>query len=283
MFDKIEELDGSIIQHGKYNDRIYLMNLKTTGQTSEDTLKVLKKIENLASKKNYSKIFVKVPAKDFDIFKSKGYLKEASIKGFYNGKAEVFFMGKFFSESRKIEHFPDKVKDIIGTSKSKKPLESSQLPEPVEFTFHLATPKDSKAIAEVYQKVFKTYPFPIHDPKYIEKTMEENHQYFTLWDGDKLAAVSSTEMYPSNNNVEMTDFATLPQYRGNNLAIFLLAKMEERMNKEGYITAFTIARAYSYGMNITFAKMGYTYSGTLVNNTNISGSLESMNIWYKAL
>ncbi len=35
------------------------------------------------------------------------------------------------------------------------------------------------------------------------------------------------------------------------------------------------------GMNITFAKTGYTYAGTLINNTNISGRLESMNVWYK--
>ena len=50
-----------------------------------------------------------------------------------------------------------------------------------------------------------------------------------------------------------------------------------------YITSYTIARSLSYGMNITFAKMGYIYGGTLINNTNICGSLESMNIWYKHL
>jgi len=36
-------------------------------------------------------------------------------------------------------------------------------------------------------------------------------------------------------------------------------------------------------MNITFSRMGYRYSGTLLNNTNISGRLESMNVWYKFL
>ncbi|MDD4047577.1 MAG: putative beta-lysine N-acetyltransferase, partial [Clostridia bacterium] len=39
----------------------------------------------------------------------------------------------------------------------------------------------------------------------------------------------------------------------------------------------------SYGMNISFAKHRYQYCGTLINNTNISGSIESMNVWYKAL
>jgi hypothetical protein len=55
--------------------------------------------------------------------------------------------------------------------------------------------------------------------------------------------------------------------------------MEKYIKELGLKTAYTIARALSYGMNITFAKMGYTYSGTLVNNTNISGRLESMNVW----
>ncbi|HOM70936.1 MAG TPA: putative beta-lysine N-acetyltransferase, partial [Armatimonadota bacterium] len=48
-------------------------------------------------------------------------------------------------------------------------------------------------------------------------------------------------------------------------------------------TAYTIARSLSYGMNITFAKQGYQYAGTLTNNTNICGHMESMNVWYKHL
>lgn len=32
---------------------------------------------------------------------------------------------------------------------------------------------------------------------------------------------------------------------------------------------------------VTFARNGYTFSGTLLNNTDISGSIESMNVWYK--
>jgi len=34
-------------------------------------------------------------------------------------------------------------------------------------------------------------------------------------------------------------------------------------------------------MNITFAKAGYRYAGTLVNNTDISGTIESMNVWWR--
>ncbi|PLX31824.1 MAG: putative beta-lysine N-acetyltransferase, partial [Ignavibacteria bacterium] len=30
-------------------------------------------------------------------------------------------------------------------------------------------------------------------------------------------------------------------------------------------------------------KAGYEYTGTLVNNTNISGQIENMNVWFKTL
>ena len=46
----------------------------------------------------------------------------------------------------------------------------------------------------------------------------------------------------------------------------------------GIKTVYTIARAVSYGMNITFAKQGYVYGGAPFQNTHISGSIENMNI-----
>lgn len=36
-------------------------------------------------------------------------------------------------------------------------------------------------------------------------------------------------------------------------------------------------------MNVTFARQGYTLSGRLKNNTDIAGTIESMNVWYKHL
>jgi hypothetical protein len=62
-----------------------------------------------------------------------------------------------------------------------------------------------------------------------------------------------------------------------------LHRMEQDMKQRGYLTSYTIARSRSVGMNITFAKLEYIYAGTLINNTNISGQIESMNVWYKHL
>jgi hypothetical protein len=59
--------------------------------------------------------------------------------------------------------------------------------------------------------------------------------------------------------------------------------MEAEMRKRRVKTVYTIARAYSAAMNITFAKQNYEFAGTLLNNTHISDKIESMNVWYKSL
>lgn len=156
-------------------------------------------------------------------------------------------------------------------------------PLPAEFSLRACTHGDAAAMAAIYRKVFPTYPFPIHDPAWLRETMESHIDYFGVEHGGRLVALASSEMELDGLNVEMTDFATLPEFRGRNLALHLLAAMEEAMRRKGMRTAYTIARAMSPGMNITFAKAGYKFSGTLVNNTNISGGIESMNVWYKSL
>jgi putative beta-lysine N-acetyltransferase len=110
--------------------------------------------------------------------------------------------------------------------------------------------------------------------------MEDNVVYFGVFRNGKAVALSSAEIDFEHSAVEMTDFATLPEFRGKGLSSHLLMRMAEEMKAMGIRTAFTIARAGSYGMNIVFAKCGYEYCGRLVNNTNISGNIESMNIWY---
>lgn len=138
-------------------------------------------------------------------------------------------------------------------------------------------------MATLYRQVFATYPFPIHDEAYLRQTMAEDVIYFGIWEGDELIALTSAEMDRQGENAEMTDFATRPDCQGRGLANYLLAQAEAAAAQCGIKTAYTIARSYSPGMNITFARNGYTYSGTLTHNTQISGTLESMNVWHKSL
>jgi putative beta-lysine N-acetyltransferase len=113
--------------------------------------------------------------------------------------------------------------------------------------------------------------------------MDENIQYYGIYYKNKLIAASSAEMDIEMKNAEMTDFATDPEFAGNSLSLILLRKMEEEMMRKEMKVLYTIARSFSPGMNITFAKQDYEFSGTLINNTNIFGKIESMNVWYKII
>ncbi len=279
MADTIEKLLNSLIQHGKGSNRVYLMKL-----ADGDAEKIVPKLDELAECNGYTKIFSKVPARCTEAFLHAGHIKEGGIPRFYRSKEDAVFLGKFFDEGRKVSPQAEEIRKVLETAKQKA-AEKSTVGKTVDNEVEIVKcdPDDADEMAMVYSSVFPSYPFPIDDPDYIRRTMETHVVYYAARYADNIVALSSAETDREASNVEMTDFATLPHWRGNGLSLKLLSKMEEDMSAQGIATAYTIARAISAGMNITFARAGYAFGGTLVNNTNISGSIESMNIWHKQL
>ncbi len=275
--DIIENMNGAKIQHGSLNQRIYLMKI---GDADIQTL--LPNLDNLAEEQEYSKIFAKVPESAFEEFEKRGYRKEALVQGFYNGDENALFLGRYFDLQRKIETDSDKYKQVekitLAKVAEKKPLEIED-----GLNIRVCIPQDAKEMAGLYASVFPSYPFPIYDSKYLRDVMGSHVIFFCVEDQGRIIALSSAEIDKESQNSEMTDFATLPQARGNSYAKFLLDFMEKEMRDRGIKTSYTIARAISPGINITFARTGYKFGGRLINNTNISGRIESMNVWYKSL
>jgi hypothetical protein len=93
--DTFETLGRSRAQHGKLNDRIYLMKLDP-----DDCPGIVDKLAELAGEKDYSKIFAKVPADQAQCFEQGGYEVEASVPGFFKGTTDGLFMSKFLDEWR---------------------------------------------------------------------------------------------------------------------------------------------------------------------------------------
>ena len=276
MTDRIETLpDGSLIQHGPCNDRIYLMKAGTAAAGLP-----LELIDR-AREHGYTKIFAKVPGRAAKGFLAAGYRAEAKIPGLYNRKDDGLFLGCFLDGRRAEEPEREKLDEILSRVRSESPVSRAEGED--GFAVGMCEETDAEEMAEVYRTVFPSYPFPIRDPSYLKQTMRENIVYFAARKGDRIAALSSAETDDSTSSVEMTDFATLPEWRGHRLAAHLLAAMEPAMRTRGIRTAYTIARALSPGMNVTFARSGYEFAGRLRNNTNISGGIESMNVWYKPL
>ena len=276
--DFTEKLDNSIINHGKLSDRIYIMHFSHKDANPS----FIKKLDILAAANAYTKIFAKVPSSAIKLFIENGYKQEACIKEFFR-EEDGYFLAKYFDCKREKDNKQDTIDNVLQLAKSKVQDIDSCSPIAHSYKIEQLKPKDAPQITEIYKTVFASYPFPIHDEDYIVKTMADNLIYFGIRNKDKIIAIASCEMDTEEHNAEMTDFATLDEYRGNSIAHILLCEMEKEMKKLSIKTLYTIARAYSFGMNITFAKSQYTYVGTLINNTNIGGQIESMNVWYKIL
>ena len=276
MPDKLDKIGDSLIQHGEENRRIYLMKLR------DDPKKVIRGMEDLAERKQYGKIFCKVPERAKRPFEEKNYIVEASIPDFYRGKETVYFMSKFLNPLRKKMNteIRDKVKSNLALARSKMKSKTA-LSVPSDYKIKRLKTPQMPVLAKLYDSIYETYPFPITDAAYLLKTLQSHIDYFGVFDRERLIAASSAEKDVKTGNAEMTDFATLPDYRGKGLATALLSRMERDISGEDIGTLYTIARALSPGMNITFARCGYKYSGTLVNNTQIFGRIEPMNVWYK--
>lgn len=276
MTDVMERIGGALVQHGPAGDRVYVMKLHDA-----DPADVLRRAEELAAREGYGKIIAKCPSSAVPALTADGFVVEAEVPELFGPTAGGAFMGKFLESGREEDARTERITEVLRVAEARPvdpPSPGMGLPAVVD-----ATPSDATEIAACYAEVFESYPFPIHDPVHIRAAMDDGTRFFVVRDGGRVVAASSMEDGGAPGAVEMTDFATLPESRGQGLARRLLERMDHCAAETGVRVAFTIARALSFGMNITFGRRGYRYGGTLINNTQIAGSLESMNVWYRHL
>lgn len=228
------------------------------------------------------KIWLKSIPKWEKNFLAAGMKLEASIPGFYKGKERAVVLARFLSSRRET---PSNSKGItlVKIITNNRTSEATKRDLPAEVSLKWAQKEHCPHLAGLFSKVFPTYPFPVFDPNYIRQTMNNGTCYITAWHNNKLVAASATELNQLEKNAEMTDFATLPMWRGQGLANCLLDQMESRLRYKGYRCLYTIARSSSIGMNKVFARAGYGFNGVLINNCNISGDFEDMHVWSKIL
>ena len=275
--DVILHRGDSVIQHGHFNNRIYIMKLAPA-----DIHDIIRYADDLARKEGYTKIFIKVPESSVEVFASDGYVSEATVPFFYRGDEPAVFMGKYLDPKRK--DIPDAtVMASVLSDAFSHAGERTPYTVPAGFSVMHAHAGDADDISALFRTVFTTYPFPIDDPDYVRKTMQGSIRYFVMKKSHLLAAVASCEIDAENLNAEVTDFATGPLFRGRGFASLLLQSMETELKKEGIRLACTICRAGFGPINTVFAGAGYEFGGMLPNNTNICGTVESMNVRYKKL
>lgn len=274
--DSIITIGRSRVQVGPFNDRIYLMSL-----FPEDGLGIVNELINMAVRKDLSKIFAKVPQSLAVPFLSCGFEKEAEVEGLFPGEHGVF-LSFYRYPWRRNQDNRDELENVLSVAENKKGKGNvSTLPSILNM--RRLMPVDASALAQLYSRTFETYPFPIFEPDFLRKEMNEGVRFMGVFEGNKLVGAASAEVSEDGHSAEMTDFAVDQDYRKMGIAGALLRALEKDCAETGVECMFTIARACSYGINSLFSKGDYKYSGQLINNTNISGSLESMNVWHRSI
>ncbi len=278
MFEKIEKIEGALVYHGNMHNRIYFPE-----ENLVDLGSLLPKMKNLAKTKNYEKILSKAPESSMNIFKANGYEVEAKIPGLYNGTIDGYFLAEYVRKERR-QKDEKSAKTIASVKKialaANKPKTDSQLLMPSNLKIRKLTEKDFEALEELHKKAYKYHPDQIKNRTHFTALAGMDHLFFGLFENDELLVSTTLAIHKNEANMEIVDFVTHPNFRGQNLSYFLVQDMKEQMVNFGCKTMYTMVRATSYGLNITFSKHGFTFAGTLTNNCVVRDTMESMNVWY---
>ncbi len=251
-------------------------------QYEEDNLvNQLESIESLEKLHNIEKVSVYGTEGEINLLEEMDLTLEGKIDGFFNGE-DAYIYSQFINPKRSISPFREKQEQIIQSAQNKYEGEV-EFNLPYQFQLRNAEKQDVMEMAQVYGQVFQTYPTPMNEPGYIKKVMEQETLFSLVTHDDQIVSIASADINSKYNNAEITDCATLPEYRGKGLLSYIINHLERRLEKKHVPNLFSLTRAKSAGMNHVIAKHEYEYRGTLVQNCNISGSFEDMNIWVKNL
>lgn len=260
-----------------YNQRIKI--LKYSGTNYEG---LILKLRWLAEANGFDKMIAMASRSDWQQFLRHGYVLEGVLKYYLNGE-DAYIVSKFRSQDRLTSHSLMEeillIEKLMHTEVKKTPN-----PRPSGYQFRLARREDIPELIELYKRIFETYPSPLVHSDYLDTVFHQETRFVVATNQEgHIRAAASAELYHDQKAAELTDCATHPESRGLGLMSHLLEILENELIKEDYICAYTMARARSYGMNSVFYGLGYEFLGRLINNCDIYGAYEDMNIWVKNL
>jgi len=242
---------------------------------------LIKELVEISEKHSFTKIIVKSHKKDLPIFLAHQFQLEGIIEKYFSGD-DMYFMTKFLSEKRRKTNSwineDQIIHDIYNKTRNIKLNEPSK-----EIMIRRANDEDVEKLSNLYQKVFTIYPTPLNNPQYILKTMESGTIYYIAEHKEEIISAASAEVNDQFHNAEITDCATLPEYRKHKLMKILILDIEKELLENNIYCVYSIARAQSYGMNRVLYQLNYKYSGRMKNNCYIFDDIENMNLWCKDL
>jgi beta-lysine N6-acetyltransferase len=260
----------------EFNSRIKLIQY-----SRYDVESLLKHLEELAKEKDIGKVMIYANPEDISFFEKLGFQREGEISGFFQGNPACI-LSRFLEEDRAHKKDEEKKDQIVEMAEQAEAIKERPRLDP-KYQLRHAVKEDAEALAKLYQLVFETYPTPIHDPDFIRQCMDQDVYFTVVTEGDQIVSSASADVFPHFQCAEITDCATHPDHQGNGLLSAIIYDLELRMKEKGIPHLFSLTRAVSTGMNMVIAKLGFEYKGRLIQNSQISGDFEDMNIWVKKL
>jgi len=229
----------------------------------------------MALRKGLEKIVFPVRVTDEEKIKGPFLIREGSVRGYFNGEDASFLAA-----------YPSPDRGCSGTLEGERDLLKKIFSDPGsvqksigDLTVRKAGREDLQSMADLFSRVFITYPTPVFDAHYLESALAKGDLYLVAQSGGLLVGVAAAEINREQGRAELTNCATDPGFRGRGVNTFLLREIEKICLSRGIKCLYSLARASSYGMNLVFHRLGYSFGGTLINNCHIGGRFENMNIW----
>jgi len=260
----------------------YNRRLKVLDYQASDYRPMVEKLEFLAAANRFDKIWVQARKSDWDTFLQFGFVLEGLLKHADRGRT-AYMVSKFRSQRRL--RSPGLLQETELIEKITKRERRSRPPAPPEgYTLDFAREGDVEGMLSLYRRVFETYPAPLTYREYLLSVLHRDAIFRVIrCPKGEVVAAASAELDDRRLSSELTDCATHPDQRGKGLMSVLLHALEEDLRRKGYRCAYTLARAPSFGMNAAFHALGYEYNGRMINNCDIYGDFENMNLWVKNL
>jgi putative beta-lysine N-acetyltransferase len=273
------EIEGDGYQVNLFFDH-YNRRVKVLDYEAEDLRAMVERVTWLADANEFDKVFFKAGIEDWQDFLSFGYQLEGILKYYFRG-ADAYVMSKFRSlERAQSDHVIDEDNLIAALMRRSREYEPAPLLDGCRIV--RCRPEHIPQLVAVYRDVFETYPSPLTHPDYIQQTMDRSALYRAIVDADgRLISAASAEIQRKHSNAELTDCATVKSERGQGLMFHLLSALSTDLGEMGIMTPYTLARATSVGMNLVFYRLGFEFCGRLINNCDIYGQFEDMNIWVR--
>jgi len=261
----------------QYNQRLRVLNY-----TAEDVGPLVLALRKLADANGFDKIIVMASHDDWQGFLRFGYVLEAVLE-YYHGGEDAFVVTKFRSQERLVS--PNLMDEtlVIERITAMGGVGTPRKEVPPGYEIRLARRDDIFALLELYSEIFDSYPSPLKHASYLEHIFQKESLFAVCVHEGSVVAAASAELMPNKRAAELTDCATRREARGRGLMSHLLLRLERELSDRSYVCAYTMARARSFGMNSVFHNLGYEYTGRLINNCDIYGAYEDMNIWVKDL